>query len=372
MKIKINQQELLNTLNILDKAINSKSVIESLKGIKIEVKEDEVIFTASKNSLAIIVNLNKNNTDLEIFETGSSIVSGIHFINVIKKLSASYINLETEGSILHIKSKKTHIQLNGYELDSYPLINFKLEEPINFNFKKELFHNIYNINKFSVSIKPIKPVFTGINFNFKEDYLLVTSTDSLRITYNKLNNFDNIKTQFTIGKNTMQDLTRICDYIEDEDLEFNISNNQLILKTNNVQVKARLLDGDYPDVEAILPKNTNFSYELDRKDILTALDRIVLLTDKEESVVSANVINNNLELKSNHKFLGGIEEFCSIKNLKGNPFEIYFDPIFVFEALQTIESDFVVFEFIDEVSGFLITDVENRNIINIISPIRIS
>src|SRR5699024_10308298 len=110
--------------------------------------------------------------------------------------------------------------------------------------------------------------------------------------------------KFTISKNILQDLIHIFDLVEDEEFELNFSNSQFVIKTKNIQIKSKLIDGEFPEIEKLIPTNISFSYEINARELANALERVVLLTDRNESVVTAKVEQNNLNLSSFHKFLG--------------------------------------------------------------------
>lgn len=370
MKIKIHQKDLLRTLNILEKGLPNRTVIESLKGIKIETKKDEVRFMASKSELAISYTLTTQKDDIEIIEQGSSLVSGSHLINIIRKLNTNYINLETKNNELHIQTGHSHIELIEYELSSYPLINFALSGAQEFTLSKSIFQEGYDKTKYSISDNQLKQILTGVNFNFSDDQLVVSSTDSLRMTYFKIPYENNLDINLTISKHILQSVIKILDLIDDEEIKVVYANSQFVIKTESLLLKSKLIDGDFPQIEKLIPQVITYSYEAKATDIVEALERVVLLTDKNESVVTANLKDNQLYLSSFHKALGGIEEICIIKNLKGNPFKIAFDPRFILEAIYTFNTEDLLFEFVDEVSGFVVKPSETDDLINVISPIR--
>lgn len=372
MKFKIHQKDLINILIILEQALPVKSVIESLKGIKIEVEETEIKFTASKNSLAILYTTKQDKEDLEILETGQSIVSGFHLINIIKRLENGYINFEKIGNTLHIKTTKSHIELIEYQDNSYPFINFDISLENTLNFNKETLKLIYEKTKYSISQNQMRQILTGINFNFSKNKLNVSSTDSLRMSFFNTEYISNLDFNFTLAKSIMATLVKIFDNLNEEEINFSFSQNQFIVHTDNIKIKSRLLEGEFPKIETIIPKTINFSFTIDAQELKQALTRVMFLTAKEESVVTQSIENDILKLYSSHKFLGEIEEFCSIEQISGAPFKISFDPQFVLDSIAAINGSMLRFEFVDEVSGFIIKEVDSEDYLNIISPIRMN
>ncbi len=371
MKINIHQSDLNKALNIVEKSLSSKSVIESLKGIKISVTENDITFLSSKSEIAIEYKANLNDIDIEVEEIGDIIVPGFHFINIIRKMNSNYIKLYQEGNKLNIYANKSHIELIGFDKNSYPHISFDLTEANRIKMNKEILRDAYNKTKYVISQNPINQILTGINFNFINNQLKVYSTDSLRMTFYKRDFPIDKDVSFTVNKSLLSDVNKILEYFNEEDIVLSFNDNQCLIKNNNIKLKLRLLDGNFPNIEKIIPQEITFSYNINKANLLESLQRIVLLTDRNESVVQAKISNNELELSSSHKYLGTIEESFNITNLKGSGFSIAFDPYFMIDALATIEEEEVLMEFIDEISGFIIKNPNNDNIINVISPIRL-
>ncbi len=372
MQINIHKSDLNKALNIIEKALSNKNVIETLKGIKIEVTKTNITFITSKSEIAIEYTINLDDIDIKVEKTGIIVVPGFHFINIIRKLNSNYIKIEKINNIINIHANKSHVELIELDSSSYPKINFDLNDTKDLEINKSILVETFNKTKYAISNNPINQMLTGLNYNFTTDSLKVFTTDSLRMIYYKVEQKYNIDVNFTINKHLLQDINKILEYIEEDNLIIKITDNQCLITSNTLKIKTRLLDGAFPNVEKIIPTSNTFNYVINKQDILEALQRVVLLTERNESVVVAKINNSSLQLKSSHKFLGTIEEQCQISQFQGNAFDIAFDPYFVLDAVHTIDEDEVKLEFIDEISGFVIKNLTNDNIINIISPIRMN
>lgn len=370
MKFKIHQKDLISVLLSMETVLSSKAVIESLKGIKIDVKENSISFTASKSKMSIINTVTTGDSDIENLEKGSCVIAGFQFINIIKKINENYITIEKIDSKIHIKTIKTHIEMNEYDIHSYPQILFDIKSDETITLDKNIFYDTYQKTKYSISTNPMKQILTGVNFKILNNELKMASTDSLRMTFYKKEFQTSSNLNITIDKEILQSLIKILDQIDDNDVDIQLIQNQFLLSSKNIKIKAKLLDGQFPEIEKIIPDETNFSFETKKDELMPILDRVLLLNDRSESVLTLEYVEEHIKLYSNHKFLGGIEEICEIQNLSGTPFKLSFDPKFVFDAMHTIDGNTLVFGFVDEVSGFTISDKDSDDIINVISPIR--
>lgn len=366
MQIKIQRDELLTGLAIVEKALPSRVVIESLKGIKIEAKNNTLKITASKPDLVITYTV-KNN--YEILVPGTIILPGNYLISIIRKTYEDYISFSEIDNVILIETNRSKIQLTGFDITTYPEAEYKTNDEV-INLDTSLFINAYTQTKYAVAQNNARPLLTGINFDFQGEHLKVGSTDARRLAIAHFDEVNTIQTSFTINRNLLSDIIRILEISKCSEITLSTNNNNLVLESESLKLKGNLLDGSYPDLNRLIPEGTNYSYEVNSRELLLVLEKIVLLSDRDSSNVTTEVIDDNLLLKSGFKDLGAMEEYCNLQNLKGTPFPISFDPKFLLDAINALNAEHLKIAMVDEISAFKITDADNEENIQVISPIR--
>lgn len=369
MHIQIQKEELLKSLTIVEKAIAAKTVIDSLRGIKIDVYDDKIIFTTSKQDLAITYTLTTNFTCIK---KGSTILPGSYLINIIKKTNEEMIELHSENNTMLLKTAKSKINLVEFDLSSYPEIRFEKDNQNEFIISKKLLHKAYRQNKAATAINPVKPILTGINFAVNPESLIVSSTDARRLAISTFAMQANVTTNFTISKPLYADIIKVIDLLDEDQIAMATNRSQIIIKGENILIKARLLEGEYPQIDRLIPTTSNYSYIVDSSQLQLTLEKILLLSERDNANVTAKINNNSLELSSYFKELGGIEELCDIELLEGTPFDISFDPVFLLDAIHSINKEKLEIKFVDEISAFSINGVGLIDNVQVISPIRMA
>lgn len=369
MEIIIKQRELLNALNIVDKAISSKTIIESLKGIKIIAKGNSLTFIASKTELAIEYKLDNVN----ISEEGTIIVYGSQFINIVKKLTDNEtdIKIHTENNLVILQTETSKVSLITLNVFDYPEINFDSKDE-SVVVPKSLLQKAYNKTKYSIATNTAKVLLTSINLSFTEENLRAASTDSKRLSFVTLDPVAGLELDMNISKFLYQDIIKVLEQVDVKEVNLFKNNKQIQIECPNLKLKGRLIDGDYPQVENLIPSRTNYSFEISGPALLSALDKVQSLSDKSNSVVTIEHIDGRLLIKFFIQELGGIEEFVEISNIEGNPFKIAFDPGYVVDALHSISNDTVKISFEAETSAFQMNGLDSDDNIQVISPIRMS
>ena len=185
MKITIKQTILNEHLNNVIKGISSKNIIPILNCIKFDLKEEGLYLISTDNEIVIRSFIPAHDID-EIKELGELVVPGRLFHEIIKKLNREIINIEELiDSKLSIYTSKSSFTLNCNNSNEFPDLELNnSENPIIIS--KRIFKTIINQTVFATSTQESRPVLTGINFNFKNNHLECTATDSYRLSKKRI------------------------------------------------------------------------------------------------------------------------------------------------------------------------------------------
>ena len=184
MNFKINCDELLNKLNIIQKALPSKTTMPVLMGIKIDVYKDYILLTTCNGDITIQSKIEGNS--LEINEVGRCLVQGKFLIDIIRKINSKQVEMfVVDNKLLVIKSERSEFKLNIMTYEDYPSIKFVNEK------NKSLTPTILESFPFRTSIKEIlfstavnekRPILTGVLFENSNNKLTFIATDSYRLS----------------------------------------------------------------------------------------------------------------------------------------------------------------------------------------------
>ncbi len=370
MEIKISKAQLLSAINVIERGLPQKTVIESLKGIKIQAIDNKLIFTTSKNDLSINYEIVEN---VDIIKPGTIVIPGTQFNTIVKKSTdEKFLIKESDQGIL-LKTEHSKINLLQFDVMSYPNMRFDTAGLEHLTITTKTFNDAYNHTKHAVAANTIKPILSGINFQVKDGKLTAGATDARRLAISTFD-LENATGEFnfTIPRNLLSDIVKIVEASNSKEVELYVSNNQIILIADKIQIKTRLLEGDYPTISRLIPQNATYSYTVNSKDIASIIEKVILLSSKEGSNITTNIYGDNLILSSFIREIGSLEEFCSLKEINGSPFAISFDPNFLSNAISSINESELELKMVDEVSAFSITGVKNKSNIQVISPIKLS
>lgn len=271
----------------------------------------------------------------------------------IKTLSQFISNLPNTKITIEEKNNKIIIEADGIKTtiptsskDEFPIIpKIKKDNIIKIN-PDVLKSGITQVlNSVAVS-HPIQEIL-GVLFVVKSGFLKIISTDSFRLSEKTIYQKDNYTITsdqtFILPQKTAQELVRIIN--QTEDIEIRIESNQVLFALKNINLISRLISGNYPNYEQIIPKKTDSSVLFDKNELALKIKLASLFSSKINDVkIALNPNKNNIELKSSDQHKG---EFSTNINteIKGDGFEMVFNYKYILDGLANIADDNVLFEF---------------------------
>jgi len=226
---------------------------------------------------------------------------------------------------------------------------------------------------FSVSSDETRPTLTGLLFIIREKETVLVSTDGFRLSQKKIEmkGFNEEK-KVIIPKGTLSELSRISGG-ENIEFSFKKSDNQVILGVENVVMSSRIIEGDFPDFEKIIPKKTSFKVNADKEDLLRNIKLASVFARDSANVVKMRFIDGAMEIDAESQQYGNQKGKIDVK-IDGpleKGYTIAFNYRFLEEFLNCIESDNVQMEFSESNDPALFLDPRDNNYLHIIMPVRI-
>lgn len=370
----INRDLLLQNLNSVNKAISTKVQMPVLTGIKIDVKDDRVYLTASNGEISIQACI-EDKKNLKVEEEGTVIAPGKYLIELVKKTEAKELDFVSyEENAIKIMADKSNFTLNVLPKDDYPIISFT---------ESETFITIDAINlkqsirktTFAVSLSESRVILTGVSFVTKGDTLEVVSTDSYRLAKKQLKfntNYPEIKV--VIPGKSLDELNKI---VEDGEnlIEVHINNTKALFKYKNLLYQTRLIDGTFPNTNSLIPSEFLTSIKFNKNELISAIERVSVFTSMDSSNIIKMTLDSDktVEIASTTNEIGNAqEELNPIECSKVIPFQIAFSSKYFLEAIRSFDSTEITVNFTGEVKPFIVTGEYDRNLIQLILPVRVS
>ena len=371
----INKNLFLQALNITKRAISLKNAIPILSTVKIDVTNEGITLIGSNGQISIenFISIKNENAGLLVTSSGSILLEATFFINVVSSLPDVTLDFkEIEQKQIVLTSGKSEITLKGKDADQYPRIQeISASSPL--VLETSVLKNIINETAFAASTQESRPILTGVHFVLTENKNLKTvATDSHRMSQKKIvleKNGDNF--DVVIPSRSLREFSAV--FTDDiETVEIYFTNNQLLFRSENISFYTRLLEGNYPDTDRLIPTEFTSVVTFDKNNLRYAMERARLLSNATQNgTVKLEIINGVVSAHVNSPEVGRVNEEIDTESISGQDLTISFNPTYLIDSLKAINSEKVTISFISAVRPFtLIPSDDTENFIQLITPVR--
>ena len=334
MKIICNKSDLLNSVNIVMKAVPAKTTMPILECIVIEVKNSIIKLTANDMELGI-----ETLVKGDVLEDGVIAINAKIFSEIIRKLPDNQVTIETDEKFMaYIRCEKAKFNISGKSNEEFPLIP-KIEKDCFIELSQFSLKEIIRQTVFSISDNESNKIMTGELFEINQDELKIVSLDGHRISIRKIklkNSYDPIKV-IVPGK-TLNEISKILSGGIEDEVKLFFTNKHIVFEFNDTMVLSRLIEGEYYKIEQMLSSDYETKVTVNKKEFLSCIDRAsLLIKESDKKPIIINVGDENMELQINSS-IGSMNEEIDIAK-EGKDILIAFNPKFLMDALRVIDDE---------------------------------
>ncbi len=369
MKISCSKELLTHAVQTVQKAVASKSTLPILTGIYLSALDGKLELQATDYEIGICCKI-----DAQIDEPGTIVLSGRYLQELVRKLPGDTIHilsLPAEKTI-QITSNSAQFNLLLMPAEEFPVIN-KLEGETSFLIKDNVFRELIKKTVFACATDEARPIFTGalLEINRFNAKMVATNTHRLALKEDSLENSEK-EVKIIIPSKILTELARLLVSEHPLDVVVSCHKNQVSFSFDNVYIKSRVIEGQFPDYNRVIPDSFATQVTLPTDNFLDAVERVSLLArDGEYNVIKLSFENDMVIINSNNPDVGKACETVPAV-IAGNGLEIAFNAKYVTDIMKNINSEKITFSFNTPLSPACIKPVDDEHYTYIITPVRTS
>lgn len=366
MKIKCQKADLLNSVNIVLKAVPVKTTMPILECLIIEANGQDIKLIANDMELGIETLVKGN-----MIEKGTVALNAKVFSEIARKLPENEVSITTDSNyVTEIICENAKFSISGRSGEEFPYLpKIEKENPVvlsQFSLKEIIRQTV-----FSISDNDSNKIMTGELFEIRKDELRVISLDGHRISIRKITmKEENEERKVIIPGKTLNEISKILSGEVSSLVNIFFTDKHAVFEFDDTVVLSRLIEGEYYRIDQMLSSDYETKVTINKRELQNCIERASLLireTDKKPIVVEIG--NNNFELKINTA-IGSMNEVIDI-TMEGKDIVIGFNPKFLLDALRVIDDENVDIYLINAKAPCFIRDKE-QSYIYLILPVNIN
>ena len=345
MKFKIKTEDLKNIVSTVSRIVDPRPASPSLQGLYFNTTRENIEITGSDLDIVI-----KAKAGAEVEVDGEALINARVLSDMVRKLPRGEVVFSDIGSELRVEQNKLNFTLRKLDEKTYPETlletNYENEKSLEID-PNELFESLKKVG-IAASPEGGRPILTGVYFNNENDKTELAATDSYRLATHDLTNFP-IKDAGILSFRSLNETAKIFEQTEGT-IYINSTERELHFYNDKFSASIRKLEGSFPEYGNLFPKETIFSIEVNKSEILETLDRATVVAEGFIPVKLEVADTETLKITTINKDIGGGTEEVSIKTLglevgDVSGFTMSFNPNYLIQGIEVLDGNTVYMRF---------------------------
>jgi DNA polymerase-3 subunit beta len=373
MELVVRKSDLLRELQLFQGIVERKNTIPILANVLLEADGKEVRMLATDLEVGL-----RSRCEAVVGKSGSLTLPAKKLFEIVKALPESDIRIEQDKSGVKVAAERFDSRMQTLPREDFPTLP-EATGAWSATLPRQALRIMIPKTQFAITGEDTRYFLNGALFVLAADAMSLVATDGHRLALVQVPREGGKKAKGAAGEDvrvilprkTLNELQRLLSE-GDDDVRFEKGENHLFFEVGGRVLISRVIDGQFPAFERVIPKNTDKKIDFDRDRLTSAVRRVELLSNERSRAVKFQIDQGKVEITSSSPELGEAHEVIMVE-YDGAPMQICFNARYVLEFLSAVETDVVSLAFKDEMSQAVMTPVnaEGYEYTYVIMPMRI-
>jgi len=365
MRITCERSYLTMALGVAGRAVSNRNTLPILSNVLLETQDDRLQLTATDLDTAIRCVI-----PASVSENGSVAVPAGVLGDVVSKLADAPVTLEMQDGKVSVRSGKSHYTILSLPAEDYPVVP-EVTEGTDVTLPQPTLKEMSRMTTFAASKEETRSLLMGVLFEARGNNLTLVATDTHRLAWK----------QTPIGQEVAQavsaivpakpliELERVLNDSMDDSVHIRFGPSQAQFETSEVTLVSRVLDGQFPNYDKVIPKNAERKITFDRNEFLNAVRRVYIVArgSAEKAVVASK--GNLLEMTAESAEVGRAYEEVPI-SMDGTDITIAFNARYLIDVLSNLRADEAALELSGPLAPGVVRGIGKDDYVHVIMPVR--
>jgi len=364
VKFRCEREILADALTTAGRAASSRNTLPVLQGLRLDVTEGELVVTGTDLELTIQISV-------PVFadRTGSAVVPAKLVADIVRALPAGAVELELHDDVLGISAGRSEFTVTPKSVADFPAIVTSDAEPVTLS-AKQVSSALRQVVR-AASTDDARAVLTGVQLSATDGGVKLVATDSYRLAVRDLPQSSLLAAgqHVLVPSRALAELQRILPDGESAELTVRFGAREAVFETDDTTLTTRLIEGDYPNVQNLLPSSHPNLLTVGREALAEALRRVKILA--QDTPVKLHLDTSGvLKLEATTQDVGKAGDEIDA-TYEGTPMVVAFNPDYLASGLDAVEGDEVTLATMDAMKPAVLRGVGHDDYLYLLMPVRV-
>lgn len=365
MKFSIEREALLKPLQLVAGIVESRQTLPILSNILIDLNPNELILTGTD----LEVELQAKVKLLHVNTPGRITVPARKFVDICRTLpEQTQLEIYVDGTKLIIRAGRSRFSLATLPADEFPNTE-EVAYGLDFQLPQASLHQLMENTTFAMAQQDVRYYLNGMLFEVGDNCLRCVATDGHRMAFSSIEINTPGMAQIIIPRKCILELSRLL-VDSSENVLIQIGANQLRIKTSDYTFTSKLIDGQFPNYDKVIPTHGDKILIVDRDTLKHALNHVAILANEKHRAVCIELRSDTLRLVTNNPNQEQAEETFGIE-YQGSDLDTGFNVSYLLDVVSALPSGDIKLTLADPDSSVRIEQAQGGNSIYVVMPMRL-
>lgn len=360
MRIRAQRDDLADVLARANRAVGTRTALPVLQGLLCEVSGNTLRVTGTDLDMTV-----RTQAQVEVMEEGRAVIPGRLLSEAVRKMPVGQVTIGAADTEIEIQGNGPKFNLRPLTVDDFPTQDEVIEDGVEVD--GEVFAEAINQVSIAASGDGARPILTGVLFETSDEGLRMVATDSYRLAKRELAGVG-LEVSGLVPARGLRELPRT---IGAPKINAQMREREAVFTSERGSLRLRLIDGNFPKYQSLLPETYPNQIVLDKDDLLDALGRVTLVAE-DHIPVRLKLSDGGVEVAVSRQDVGGETEHLS-GEFTGDDEEvsIAFNPRYLQDGVTAIDGDSVRIRVIDSFKPGVLDSGDDSEFLYLLMPVRV-